>query len=480
MTIQRAPGVNARRTADNGSDERGGEGPISAAAVRELELGIRGQLLRPAQPAYERARRVFNAMIDRSPALIVRCASADDVIRGVAFAREHEMALAIKGGGHGVAGHAVCDGGLMLDLSRMKRCFVDPGERLARAQPGLTLGDLDRETEPFGLATPTGIMSGTGLSGLALGGGLGWLNGSHGLTCDNLIAAEVVTADGELRTVSHECNPDLFWALRGGGGNFGVVTAFTFELHPVERVLAGALMFSAENARAALEGYRELTSGCPDHLTANASVALDGAGRLQVSIVLCHGDPSVAGERLLAPLRAIGPDSDTVVRMSYRDLQCLADGNFPPGQQHYWRSGKVIEISDELIDVLLEFVPLMPSPSSGVGLQQMHGAAARVRPAATAYAHRGANYDCLILSQWPGRDVRARNVIWTRELFDALAPCYAAGVYVNGLGDEGAARVRQAYGDNYDRLAAVKARYDPTNVFAHNQNIEPAGDARAG
>ena len=286
-------GVNARRAADNGNDERCGGKPISAAAVRALELGIRGQLLRPAQPAYDRARRVFNAMIDRSPALIIRCASADDVIRGVAFAREHEMALAIKGGGHGVAGHAVCDGGLMLDLSRMKRCFVDPRGRLARAQPGLTLGDLDRETEPFGLATPTGIMSGTGLSGLALGGGLGWLNGSHGLTCDNLIAAEVVTADGELRTVSHERDPDLFWALRGGGGNFGVVTAFTFKLHPVERVLAGALTFSAENARPALEGYRELTSGCPDQLTANASVALDGDGR-------------ATGERRRLPHRPIG------------------------------------------------------------------------------------------------------------------------------------------------------------------------------
>ncbi len=478
MTIERTSGVNARRAADNGSDERCGGKPISAAAVRALELGIRGQLLRPAQPAYDRARQVFNAMIDRSPALIIRCASANDVIRGVAFAREHEMALAIKGGGHGVAGHAVCDGGLMLDLSRMKRCFVDPGGHLARAQPGLTLGDLDRETEPFRLATPTGIMSGTGLSGLALGGGLGWLNGSHGLTCDNLIAAEVVTADGELRTVSHGRDPDLFWALRGGGGNFGVVTAFTFKLHPVERVLAGALTFSAENARPALEGYRELTSGCPDQLTANASVALDGDGRLRVSVAVCHTGPSVSGQRLLAPLRAIGPESDTVAPMSYRELQCLADGSFPPGQQHYWRSGKVIAISDELIDVLLEFVPSMPSRSSGVGLQQMHGAAARVRPAATAYAHRGANYDCLILSQWPDRDDRTRNVTWTRELFEALAPCFAAGVYVNGLGDEGDARVRQAYGDNYDRLAAVKACYDPTNLFAHNHNIKPAAGAR--
>jgi hypothetical protein len=474
MTVDRATDENARRTDENGHGVPSLQTPIPAAALRELELGVRGRVLRPSQPGYDRARRVFNAMIDRHPALIVRCQSADDAARAIAFARANELPLAVKGGGHGVAGYAVCDGGLVLDFSCMKRVFVDPARQVVTAQPGLTLGDLDGSTEPFGLATPTGIMSGTGLAGLALGGGLGWLNGRHGLTCDNLVGAEVVTAGGELVTVGPDQHPELFWALRGGSGNFGAVTAFTFTLHPIERVLGGAMTFTAAKARAALELYRELTTDCPDQLSANASVALDGDGDLQVSVMCCHCGPSAWGHRLLAPLRALGPAVDAVTQMSYRELQRLPDGGFPSGQQHYWRSGNVTEVSDPLIDVLLEFVALMPSRASGVGLQHMHGAAARVRPSATAYANRRAHYDCLILSQWPDRDSSVRNVTWTKELFDAIAPFITAGVYVNDLGDEGDARVRQAYGANYHRLATVKAEYDPTNLFAHNQNIKPA------
>jgi hypothetical protein len=424
------------------------------------------------------ARRVFNAMIDRRPALIIRCASARDATAGILFAALNKLPLSVKGGGHGVACDAVCDGGVMLDLSQMRAIHIDPARRVATAQPGLTLGELDRATQAFGLATPTGVMSGTGLSGLTLGGGLGWLNGKHGLTCDNLIAAEVVTADCELESVGPKRHPDLFWALRGGGGNFGVVTAFTFKLHPVERVFAGALTFPAKVARPALERYHELTADCPDQLSANASVALNSDREPRVSVVVCHLGPSARGDRLLAPLRALGPESDSVAPMPYRELQRLPDSGFPSGQRHYWRSGNVTEIGDELISVLLQFIPRMPSLASGVGLQHMHGAAARVRPSATAYANRRAHYDCLILSQWPDQDASVANVTWTRELFDALSPFFTAGVYVNDLGDEGDARVRQAYGSNYERLAAVKGRYDPTNLFAHNQNIKPARTAQ--
>jgi FAD/FMN-containing dehydrogenase len=387
------------------------------------------------------------------------------------------LPLTVKGGGHGVAGRAVCDGGVMLDLSPMKRVAVDRVRQTVTVGPGVTLGDLDRETEPFGLATPTGVVSMTGLSGLALGGGLGWLNGKHGLTCDNLVAAGLVTATGDRLVAGPDEDPDLLWGLRGGGGNFGVVTSFTFRLHPVDTVLAGAVSYPARKARAALRLYHEFAGGCPDELTTALSLSRPGGGELAVSIAVCYLGSLEHGEKLLAPLRRLGPDVDAITQMSYRMLQSGADEGYPLGQHHYWKSGYVTQIDDELIDVLLELVTRMPSPSSGVGFQQLHGVAARVDPSATAFPHRGDRYDCLILSQWPDPADSEQNVAWTGELFDALAPFLATGVYVNNLGDEGDQRVRKAYGPNYDGLVALKTQYDPTNLFRHNQNVEPQRSA---
>ena len=446
---------------------------VSRTAVDELAARLCGQVLVAGDRGYDTARRVFNAMIDRRPAIIVRCATTQDVIEGVNFAREHVMALSVKGGGHSVAGNAVCDDGVLLDLSPMKTADVDSVRRLATVAAGVTLGDLDRATQRFGLATPSGVVSMTGLSGLALGGGLGWLNGKHGLTCDNLLAADVVTAAGELIPASADKNQDLFWALRGGGGNFGVVTSFTFGLHPIGQVLAGAFTYPAHKARAALRLYREFAVECPDELAANCSLTTAPEGGVIVSIAVCFAGRLSRGEQLLAPLRRLGPEVDAVEPMSYLALQHAADEGFPSGQQHYWKSGYLTELGDEVIDVMLDFVAKMPSHTSGVGLQQLHGAAGRVQPGATAFPHRGYRYDCLILCQWPNPAESVKNTTWARELFSAMRPYLAAGVYVNNLGADDAGRVSHAYGPNYERLAAVKIKYDPTNLFRYNHNIQP-------
>jgi len=449
----------------------------SAAAIHALARRLTAQVLLPGTDGYDRARRVFNAMIDRRPAVIIRCGSTEDVVEGVGFARAQGLPVTVKGGGHGVAGRAVCDGGVMLDLSAMKRVRVNALARTATVEPGVTLGDLDRETEPFGLATPTGVVSMTGLAGLALGGGLGWLNGKYGLTCDNLVAAEIVTAAGDRVFANADETPDLLWGLRGGGGNFGVVTSFTFRLHPVQRVLAGAIPFPARQAPAALRRFHQFARDCPDDLSTAVSLSRPDGGGIVVTIVVCYAGQSEPNRRLRALMRGLSPRPGAITPMPYRTLQAAADDGYPPGQQHYWKSGYLTDIDDELVDVLIEFVTRMPSPASGVGLQQLHGAAARVDPAATAFPHRGERYDCLILSQWPDPAESKRNVAWTTELFDALRPFLATGVYVNNLGDEGEDRVKQAYGPNFDRLAALKTEYDPSNLFCHNQNIRPLGAA---
>ena len=419
---------------------------------------------------------MFNAMIDRHPAVVIRCDSAEDVLAGLDFARAQDLPIAIKAGGHSVAGWAVCNGGVILDLSAMRAVQIDPVQRTAVVAPGATLADLDRETQSFGLATPTGVVSMTGLSGLALGGGLGWLNGLHGLTCDNLVAAEVVTASGDRVIANGAENPDLLWGLRGGGGNFGVVTSFTFRLHPVGTVVGGALTYPVRKARDALRLYGEFATGCPDELSTALSLARPAGGETTVSIAVCYaGEPGKA-DGLLRPLRNLGPEADAIQPISYQALQSAADDGFPAGQHHYWKSGFLTDINDALIDVLLDAVNTMPSSASGVGLQQLHGAAGRVDQSATAFPHRGNRYDCLILSQWPEPAHSEKNIAWTRGLFNALQPFLSSGVYVNNLGDEGDQRIRQAYAHNHDRLAALKTRYDPTNLFRHNQNIKPLGD----
>ena len=436
---------------------------------------IRGELLTPRDLDYDRRRRVFNAMIDRRPAAILRCAGAADVIQGVRFARAQQLPLSIHSGGHSVSGASVCQGGLMLDLSPMKGIRVDPVRRLAQAQTGLLLREFDHETQAFGLATTLGVVSVTGIAGLTLGGGLGWLNGKYGLACDNVLAADVVTADGEFLSANPTEHEDLYWALRGGGGNFGVVTSLTYRLHPVNTVLAGGLVFPPEQARAALRFYYEFSSSAPDELSTSASVGRDEQGRPFVSIAVCYCGPLHEGEHTLQPLRDFGSPIEGEIRpLPYLAFQCARDGGAPVGRQHYWKSSYLKDVTDSAIEVLLEFAATSPSPYSGIGLQQMTGVASRVDPRATAFAHRDRQYDFLIVSQWEDPADADRNIAWTRRCFEAMRPYLKDAVYVNNLGGAEQERVRAAYGVNYDRLTSVKARYDPENVFRLNHNIAPA------
>ena len=454
--------------------------PLEEAVVQEFAANLRGDLLRPEADGYGASRAFFNGMIDKRPAMIVRCAGAADVIQGVDFAQTHALALSVRGGGQSVAGTAVSDGGLMLDLSPMKGIRVDPARRTAQAQAGLTLGEFDHETQAFGLATTLGVVSMTGIAGLTLGGGLGWLNGKHGLACDNLLSADVVTADARLLTASREENGDLFWGVRGGGGNFGVVTSFEYQLHPVGPVLGGGLRYSAAEARDFLRFYHEFASTCPDELSTAASLGRTPDGSVVVGVAVCYCGPIETGERVLQPLRTFGsPLEDSIQPMSYRTLQSAPDAGFPSGRQHYWKSSWLKHLSDEAIEVMIRFVAEMPSPISGVGLQQMHGAASRVDPAATAFRHRDEHYDFLILSQWADPFDSEENIRWTRALFEAMQPFFETGVYVNNLGEEGEDRVKEAYGAHYERLVALKDKYDPTNLFRLNQNVRPTAQGVA-
>ena len=432
-------------------------------------------MIDPEDPAYDDARAVFNAMIDRRPLAIVRCRDVLDVAAGIRYAREHDLVLSVRGGGHGVAGNAVCDGGIMLDLSGMKDVTVDSVQRIAHAGPGLLLGELDGATQRHGLATPLGVVSGTGIAGLTLGGGLGWLNARYGLTCDNLIGAEVVTADGDVVQVGPDQHPDLLWGLRGGGGNLAVVTRFSYRLHPVSSVLAGALTHPWSAARDVLRHHHEYMASAPDELTSDVQLGLDPAGAPAVNILACwSGDPA-EGEQVLRPLRSFGPPlDDTIGVLPYLDWQQAPDPAFPRGRLHYWKSGFLRHLTDAAIDALLAIVPTIPTPATGIGLQGMRGAASRVPVDATAFPHRAEQYDLLILAQWsePGRT--DEHVGWARTAFDALRPHLEDAVYVNNLGTEGPERVRSAYGPNHARLAALKRTYDPANVFRLNQNVPPA------
>jgi FAD/FMN-containing dehydrogenase len=448
--------------------------PLSRSALNDLSSGLRGPLLLPGENGYNDARKVFNAMIDRHPAVIIRPADADDVRRAVAFARENLLPVSVKGGGHNVAGSAVGTGGLMLDCSSMKSIAVDADRRIAHSESGALLADLDRATQAFGLATPLGVVSVTGIAGLTLGGGIGWLNGKHGLACDNLLSADIVTSEGQLLRAGPEDHTDLHWALRGGGGNFGVVTSFTYRLHPVGPVLAGALSFPAERTREVLRFYPEFAASCPDELSMSASLGLDDAGRPVFGVGVCWSGKHDRADSALRPLRDLGPAVDVIEPTEYCTLQSAHDAGFPLGQNHYWKSSFLTDLTDDAVDTLLHFATEMPSPASGIGLQQLHGVAARVDPAATAFPHRRSQSELLILAQWEDPVETGRNVAWARTFFEAMQPFSASGVYVNDLGEEGQDRVKSAYGVNYNRLAAVKAIYDPNNLFRSNQNIHPA------
>ena len=448
---------------------------IADTDIRDLRSAVRGQVLSPGAGDYASARQIFNAMIDHRPALIVRCARASDVVAAMAFARAHGLDVSVKGGGHNVSGKSVSDGGLMIDLSPMKGVRVDAGRRVARAEPGLTLGELDRACQAVGLATPTGNVSPTGIAGLTLGGGIGWLNGKHGLACDNVLAVDIVTADGKLRTADATEHADLFWAVRGGGANVGVVTAFEYRLHSIGPVLGGGLAWPLARAKRVLAFYDEFARACPDELCVNAGFATAEDGTPALGVAVAWIGEIEAGERLLKPLRSLEhPLADGIAPMSYVELQCGGDGTFPRGRRHYWKGGFLRRLGADAIDVLVHFAATRPSRHTPIALQQMHGAAARVEPTETAFAHRQDQWDCVILSQWDAATDDERNIRWTREFHAAMTPHLGRAVYVNDLDADEPDRIRAAYGANYDRLVAVKAKYDPENFFRGNQNVATA------
>jgi len=473
----------------SGVNLEGGDAAIRAPTrdvLDSLRGQLRGALCYPGEPGYDQARTIWNAMIDRHPAAVVRAAGAADVMRTVNVAREHGLLLSIRGGGHNIAGSAVCEGGLMLDLSPMKSVRIDPSTRTARVEPGVTLAEFDREAQAFGLATPLGINSTTGVAGLTLGGGFGWISRKLGLTVDNLLSADVVLAKGAMVHASPEENEDLFWAIRGGGGNFGVVTSFEFRLHPVgPEVLAGLVVHPFANARQLLQGYRRAVASAPDDLT--CWVVMRKApplpflppevhGKEVVVLAMCWAGDPAKGQGATAPLRALGkPIADVVGPTPFAGWQQAFDPLLTPGRRNYWKSHDFVDLGDAAIDLLVASVGRLPSPECEIFIGHLGGAVNRVPAASTAYPHRDVNFVMNVHTRWGDASQDQACIGWTRELFDRMAPHATGGVYVNFMPEDEAQRVsRGAYGPNYERLSKLKARYDPDNLFRQNQNIAPA------
>ncbi len=452
---------------------------LTETQVAKLRAALRGAVIASEDSEYDVARKVFNAMIDRRPAVIARCMGAADVIECVRFAREHNLLVSVRSGGHGVAGLAVCDDGLVIDLSRMKTIRVDPRRRVARSDPGLTLNEFDRETGAFGLATTLGTISMTGITGLTLGGGLGWLMGKHGLACDNLISADVVIADGRLLVASAKENEDLFWALRGGSGNFGVVTSLEYQLHEQGPVFAGLVAHAMSDSVAALRYLRDFSESAPDELGLMAAVLTLPDGLTITGLAGCYCSDVKEGERVLKPLRSFGkPLVDQFQVMPYTAFQKAIDWWAEPGKHHYWRSGFMKELPEHALGVLANFGEHKPLKRCGFGVEFMHGAAARVAPDATAFAHRKDKYNFLLLGSWDVAAEKDKGMNWVGEFWEGMKPSIGSGVYVNYLAaDESAERVKGAYGANYGRLGEIKNKYDPTNFFRMNPNIRAANAA---
>jgi hypothetical protein len=451
-------------------------GRVQEAAIERFQASLRGRLLRPGEEVYEEGRRLWNGMFDRRPALIARCAGTADVIHAVNFARDNELPVAVRGGGHSFPGHSVCEGGLVIDLAPMKGVSVDPGAHIARAQPGVKWLEFDHETQAFGLAITGGTASDTGIAGLTLGGGLGWLSGKYGLTVDNLVSADVVLADGRFLKASATEHPDLFWGLRGGGGNFGVVTSFEYRLHAVGPTIHGGMAaYALGEAKAVLRSYREFSKAAPDELTAYAAFVTPPGGETVVALFCCYCGPLARGEATIRPLKALAsPVQDMLGPMPYVAQQRIFDEGFPAGSHYYSKAGFLPDLSDEAIEVFAEYAATKPSPLSGVLVQTVRGMAGRVRPDAMAFAHRTFPYAPLIVSQWRDAAESEENVSWARGFWRALQSFAGDGVYVNDLGPDDEDRVRMAYGANYPRLALLKRQYDPNNLFRLNPNIKPA------
>ena len=435
---------------------------------------LEGRVLTPDDAGYDTARKVFNGLIDRRPALIARVAGTADVVSAVNYARENGIPLAVRGGGHNVAGNAVCDGGLVIDFSDLHEVRGDADARTAKAQGGATWYDFDQATQAHRLATTGGLVSMTGIAGFTLGGGIGWLVRKHGLTCDNLIGAEVVTADGKVVQTSETENPDLLWGLRGGGGNFGVVTSFEFRLHPLGRILGGLVAHPRDRARDVFRFFRAYGSEAPDELTLVAVFMTTPEGHPAVGIGACYSGPTEEAERVIKPLREFGPPMvDRMAVMPYTVLQSMMDMSAPSGYLNYWKADFMADLSDRAIDLLIDQANAMRSPLSQIHIHQLGGAMGRVSPEATAFPRRDAGFVYNLLGLWKDPTENEVHTSWAKGAFEALRPVSIGGAYVNFLGDDGQERVRAAYGPNYERLAGLKKRYDPTNLFQLNQNIQP-------
>ena len=451
--------------------------------VRQLREQVRGEVVTVEDGAYEEARRVYNAMIDRRPRVIVRCTGPDDVVAAVNFARECELDLAVRGGSHSVPGFGTADEAVVIDLSRMQGVDVDAGTSTARAQGGATWGAFNDATHAHGLATTGGIVSTTGIGGLTLGGGIGYLSRGFGLSCDNLLSAEVVTADGRMLSVSDRENEDLFWAIRGGGGNFGVATSLQYQLHPVGEIYGGPMLYELHDAATVLKFYREFIQDAPEEFGGFPAwqiapplpfIPEDRHGDTFLVFVACWAGPVEEGEAALQPFREVAPVvAEGLGVMPYPALNSAFDALVPPGMQHYWKANFVKELTDEAIAAHLEHGPKVPVVNSTVHIYPINGACHRVGPDETAFAYRDATFATVIAGMWPDPAQNEANIAWVRDFYDATAPHSEEGGYVNFMADDDQVRIKANYRQNYDRLVDIKRKYDPDNLFHLNQNIRP-------
>jgi hypothetical protein len=453
---------------------------VSETLIRDFKASLRGELFRPGSEGYESSRRIWNANIVKYPSVIAKCSGPADVGASVNFARKNNLLVSIKGGGHSIPGLGLCDGGLTIDLGSFKGVRVRPDEKTALAGAGVTWGEFDHETQLHGLATTGGEISTTGISGLTLGGGVGWLNAMYGTSCDNLVSADVVTADGSVLTADADRNSDLFWGLRGGGGNFGVVTSLKYKLHPVGMTLSGFVAWPIEKTREILEFLNGFAKDLPDDVgKIGAEVVTDRHGRLMVLVRPGYFGPRVDGEKLLSPIRRIPePIYDRLRPMTYEEMQTQRDPYWPWGRQNYLKSGFVDDLTDDVIDVFLAHTREVPSRHSQIALEYYHGAYTRVGMGETAYPHRRRAWSLSIIGSWDDPADNAKNIRWVRAFWNDMEPLTSGGVYVNFMSAGEDDRVRVAYGGNYNRLVSVKNRYYPTNLFKVNENIEPSASPK--
>jgi FAD/FMN-containing dehydrogenase len=447
-------------------------GPIQLAA--ELRPQFSGAILVDGDTEYDQARKIWNGMIDRKPLIIARCTSTNDIQQAVKLAAKHGLLVSVKAGGHNVSGSAVCEGGIMIDVSQMKKVTVDPAEKTARAQAGATWGDFDKATQEFGLGSTGGLVSTTGVAGLTLGGGVGWLVRKHGMSCDNLIEAEVVLADGSAVTTNLEQHPDLLWALRGGSGNFGIASSMKFAVHEVSTVLGGMILHTRDKAGELIRFYRDFMKTAPNELTLYAALLTSPDGVPVVGFVGCYCGDMGDGEAAIRPLREFGqPVADLMQPLPYTQMQSLLDAGFPHGNRYYWKSGFIKSLTDEAIDEIIAQMATTPSPFSATIVEMYGGVAASEPAGGSAYPHRQNEFDLVIISAWQEPAEDDQNIKWARQIWQAVQPYLSNKVYVNTLGVEGEERVKEAYGDHYNRLVELKRKYDPANLFRMNQNIRP-------